>query len=112
MRMATMIGAPMNSAAANHHPIRTTRTTLSSITRLVEAISNAMAAVKSAPLRNKERASATAAYEHDDDAAPSASARRIDFGRSSGRSGLISSGEHTPAPHAESVKPRISGQRI
>ena len=33
----------------------------SSITRLVDAISKAMAAVKSAPLRNSERASATAA---------------------------------------------------
>lgn len=37
---------------------------------LVEAISNAMAAVKFAPLRKRERASATAAYEHDEDAAP------------------------------------------
>jgi SAM-dependent methyltransferase len=43
---------------------------LSSSTRFVEANSNAMAAVKLAPLRNSERASATAAYEHDDDAAP------------------------------------------
>ena len=33
----------------------------SSITRLVEANWNAIAAVKSAPLRNSERASATAA---------------------------------------------------
>jgi len=32
-----------------------------SITRLVEANSNAIAAVKSAPLRSSERASATAA---------------------------------------------------
>ena len=45
----------------------------SSTTRLVEAISKAIAAVKFAPLRNSERASATAAYEHDDEAAPSTS---------------------------------------
>ena len=42
----------------------------SSTTRFVEAISKAMAAVKLAPLRNNDRASATAAYEQDDDAAP------------------------------------------
>ena len=42
----------------------------SSMTRLVLAISNAIAAVKLAPRRNSARASATAAYEHDDEAAP------------------------------------------
>ena len=56
-----MIGPPTNSAAANCHPIRITRMTPSSITRLVEAISKAIAALKFAPLRNSERASATAA---------------------------------------------------
>ena len=51
----------------------------SSITRLVEAISNAIAAVKFAPLRNSDRASATAAYEHDEEAAPRpvATAKRL-----------------------------------
>ena len=52
----------------------------SSITRLVEAISNAMAAVKLAPLRNNDRASATAAYEHDEEAAPSPAATARDLG--------------------------------
>jgi hypothetical protein len=46
-------------------------------TRFVEANSNAMAAVKLAPLRNSERASSTAAYEHDDDAAPRRRAARL-----------------------------------
>jgi hypothetical protein len=39
----------------------TTRTTPSSITRFVEASSNTIAAVKLAPLRNNDRASAAAA---------------------------------------------------
>ncbi len=54
-----------------------------STTKLVEPISNAMAAVKFAPLRNSDRASATAAYEHDDDAAPSPAATARVRGRSS-----------------------------
>ena len=37
---------------------------------MVVAISNALAAVKFAPLRSSDRASATAAYEHDEDAIP------------------------------------------
>jgi hypothetical protein len=45
----------------NCQPISSARITPSSITRFVEAISNAIAAVKSAPLRNSARASATAA---------------------------------------------------
>ena len=42
----------------------------SSTTRLVDAISKTIAAVKLAPLRNRARARATAAYEHDEEAAP------------------------------------------
>ena len=41
-----------------------------STTRFVEPISKAIAAVKSAPLRNSDLAKATAAYEHDEEAAP------------------------------------------
>jgi hypothetical protein len=48
-------GPPVNSASVNCHPIGRARMTPSSITRLVEAISNAIAAVKSAPLRNSDR---------------------------------------------------------
>lgn len=50
------------------------RITPSSTTRLVEAISNPIAAVRFAPLRNSERASATTAYEQDDEAAASGGA--------------------------------------
>ena len=54
-------GPPTNSAAVNCQPISRARMMPNSTTRLVEPISNAMAAVKLAPLRNSDRASATAA---------------------------------------------------
>src|SRR6266853_2010230 len=57
-------------------------------------------------------ASATAAYEHDDDAAPRARAVAIDRGLSSGKSRAISRWETTAWTTAESAKPRISGHRI
>ena len=58
----TIISGPAtNSAAVNCHPSTSAITTPSSITRLVEAISNAIAATKFAPFRKSERASATAA---------------------------------------------------
>jgi hypothetical protein len=63
-----------------------------------------MAAVKFAPFRNNERASATAAYEHDDEAAPSKAIAR-DPRESSGKSRLISRIDST-------AKPRINGQKI
>ncbi len=56
---------------------------VSSSTRFVDASSNAIAAVKSAPLRKIERAMATAAYEHELDAAPSPHALKSVAGRSS-----------------------------
>ena len=84
----------------------------SSTTRLVEPISKAMAAVKSAPLRNSDRASATAAYEHDDDAAPSPVATARLRGRSSGSSRVTSSRRITACTTPDSANPRISAQRI
>ena len=56
-----MMMPPMYSAATNSHPISRYRMIPSSITRFVEANSKAMAAVKFAPLRKIDRASATAA---------------------------------------------------
>src|ERR1700731_2708295 len=105
-------GPPVNSASANCQPIRTIRMTLSSATRLVEASSNAIAAVKSAPFRKIERANATAAYEHDDDAAPSPVAIARDLGESFGSSRLISPLETTAWTTPESPKPKISGHKI
>ena len=68
----TMTKPPANSAARNCHPSRISSTNPSSKTRLVEANSKMIALGSVAPLRNSVRASATAAYEHDDDAAPNA----------------------------------------
>ena len=54
-------GPPTNSPTTNSQPSSSAITIPSSKTRLVEAISKAIDAVKSAPRRNSERASATAA---------------------------------------------------
>ena len=56
-----MIGPPVNSARVNCQPISRARMMPSSTTRLVEAISKAIAAVKLAPWRNSDLARATAA---------------------------------------------------
>ena len=56
-----MIGPPMNSARVNCHEISRARMMPSSITRLVLATSKTMAPMKLAPLRNSDRARATAA---------------------------------------------------
>jgi hypothetical protein len=84
----------------------------SSITRLVEATWNAIAAVKLAPLRKIDRANATAAYEHDEEAAPSVLARQSERGEASGSSRLISPLDTTACTTPERPKPRISAHRI
>src|SRR5207237_9740777 len=105
-------GPPMNSAAANCHPISTMMMMVNSATKLVEASSNAIAAVKSAPLRKIERARATAAYEQEDDAAPRPHAMASDFGESFGNNLVISLFETTACTTADNPKPRISGHKI
>ena len=107
-----MTGPPVNSARVNCQPMSRARITPSSMTRLVEAISNAMAAVKLAPLRNSDRASATAAYEHDDDAAPRPVASARLRGRSSPRSRTMVDFLTSAWTIAESPNPRISAQVI
>ena len=107
-----MIGPPTNSANVNCQPMSKARMMPSSITKLVEAISKAIAAVKLAPLRNSDRASATAAYEHEDDAAPKPVAMAKVFGRSSPSLLTIVLRRTTACTTAESVKPRIKAQRI
>jgi len=86
--------------------------TPSSATRFVEAISKAIAAVKCAPLRKSERARATAAYEQEDEAAPSALATRRVRGRSSPSSRPIVDLRTIAWTMEESRKPRISAQVI
>ena len=68
---------PINSAAANCHPISTHKTSPSSMTRFVLANINTIAAVKSAPFFCKLLASPLAAYEHDDEITPKNDARAI-----------------------------------
>jgi hypothetical protein len=84
----------------------------SSMTRLVEANWNAIAAVKSAPLRKIDRAKATAAYEQDEEAAPRPEAIQSERGESSGSSRLISPLEITAWTTPDRPKPRMSAQRI
>src|SRR3954453_5641200 len=62
---------PRYSASVNCQPSRTHRTSPSSHTRLVEANWNASADAADAPFWNRLLAMAMAAYEHDEDAAPS-----------------------------------------
>ena len=113
-RANTMIisGPPMNSAAVNCQPISRARMMPNSTTRFVEPISNAIAAVKLAPLRNSDRANATAAYEHDDDAAPSPAATARVRGRSSPIRLTIVERRTTACTTADRAKPRMSAHRI
>src|SRR2546425_8736564 len=87
------------------------RTRPSSKTRLVDANSKMIALTKLAPLRKRALATATAAYEQDELAAPRPHARRKPF-----KSGLPSAPatarfETTVWTIDESRKPKASGQR-
>ena len=109
-RTTIITGPPTNSAAVNCQPSSSPRMRPSSITRFVEANWNAIAEVKLAPLRNSDRAMATAAYEHDDDAAPRMVAVARLRGWSSGSSRAIVALATSASIIAESVKPRINDQ--
>jgi hypothetical protein len=82
------------------------------MTRLVDPSSKAIAAVKLAPFWNSERASATAALEQDELAAPSRVATASDRGESSGKRRLSWVFETTTCTTAERANPRIRAQRI
>lgn len=101
---------PRNSDAVNCQPIKTTRITPSSITRLVEASSKTIAAVKLPPLRKIERASASAAYEQELDATPKSVASVRLRGESSPMNFAIVLCETRAWITPESAKPRTSGQ--
>ena len=74
--MRTMRTAPpTNSASVKRQPSRTHSTSPSSQTRFVEANWNASADAADAPFWKRDFAIAIAAYEQDDEAAPSAVAR-------------------------------------
>src|SRR5919197_1366735 len=105
-------GPPTNSPSVNCQPRTSAIRIPSSTTRFVDANSKAVAAVKSAPRRKSERASATAAYEHDDDAAPRPHAIPSERGESSGSRRRISDFDTTACTAPESAKPRINAHRI
>ena len=107
-----MIGPPTNSATPNCQPNSTIKSTPSSNTKLVAANWKAIAAVKSAPLRTMERAMATAAYEHEDEAAPRLPAIRMLRGPASGSRRDISSFETISSMTAEKRNPRLSPQKM
>src|SRR6266403_4857703 len=108
----TINGPPTNSATANCQPISTMMMMVNSATKFVEASSNAIAAVKSAPLRKIDRARATAAYEQEDDAAPRPHAIASDLGESFGNNRVISLLETTACTTADKPKPRMRGHKI
>ena len=62
---------PTNSASVKRQPMNSHRTIPSSKTRFVDANWNAIAEARLAPFSNRDFAIAIAAYEHEDDAAPS-----------------------------------------
>ncbi len=67
---------PTNSASVNCQPRKIQITSPSSKTRFVDANWNAIAATRLEPFWKSDFAIAIAAYEHDDDAAPSAGRER------------------------------------
>ena len=83
---------PISSASVNCQPISTHMTMPSSTTRFVEANWNASALAEEAPAANSDLAIAIAAYEQDDDAAPSPLAS--------------ATGRTPPAPSARSMRTR------
>src|SRR6266568_1453039 len=107
-----MIGPPTNSARVNCQDSSSAMMMPSAMTSVVLAISKVIAAVKLAPRRNSARASATAAYEHDDEAAPNPVASASAFGPSSPSSRATVCRRITAWTTADSVNPRISDQVI
>src|SRR6266853_1778276 len=110
-RITAIKRPPANSAATNGQPRKIRRTRPSSNTRLVEANSKMIALTKLAPLRKSVRATATAAYEHEELAAPKPHARRKPLRSGLPRARATVRLETTVWMIAESKKPRASGHR-
>jgi hypothetical protein len=107
-----MTSPPAYSASVNCQEISSARIIPSSMTRLVLAISNTIAEVKLAPLRSSDRASATAAYEHEDDAAPRPVARVSVLGLSSPSMRVIVCRRTRAWTIADRANPSMSDQVI
>src|SRR4051794_9132821 len=111
--MTTIINTPPTySANVNCQPMSSHIMAPISITRLVEAIWKAMTEVKFAPRRNKARANATAAYEHDDEAMPRPVAVINERGRASGNNLDTCRLLTTDSTTAARKNPRINAHKI
>src|SRR3954451_17651934 len=107
-----MIGPPMNSAAANCHPMSTSRTTPSSRTRFVDANMNTIAATKSAPFWKSDFAIAVAAKEQLDEIMPNPVERATAGARWSPISRCMSSLDTNVCTAPDRVKPRTSAHSV
>src|SRR5204863_1433192 len=96
---------PTYSASVNCQPISTQRTSPSSQTRFVEANWKASADAAPAPFWNSDLAIATAAYEHELDAAPSAVAHATGRGPEPLMSASMRSRDTHACTTAENRKP-------
>src|SRR3954453_251834 len=99
---------PRYSASVNCQPSRTHRTSPSSQTRLVDANWNASALAADAPFWNRLLAIAIAAYEHDEEAAPSKVALVIGLNPSPDSARSIRSRGTQACTIADMAKPRTS----
>src|SRR5437763_1038290 len=86
--MATA-GPTLGPASVDGQPRRLAVMTANSTAGFVDAGMKTIDAVKLAPLRKMDRASAAAAYEQDDDAAPSPQAMAMERGLSTGSNFVI-----------------------
>ncbi|HZS25354.1 MAG TPA: hypothetical protein VFA30_10255 [Gaiellaceae bacterium] len=102
---------PANSASVNRQPISTQSTSPSSQTRFVDANWNASAAEADAPFWKSDFAIATAAYEHDDEAAPSAVARATAAGPEPASARSMRARGTQACTTAEIAKPRTSAHQ-
>jgi hypothetical protein len=84
----------------------------SSTTRLVEATSKAIAAVKLAPLAEQRSGQRHGGVEHEEEAAPNPAAIASVFGRSSPSRRMMVERRTTACTTADRAKPRISAHKI
>ena len=110
-RITAISRPPANSAATNCQPRRISRTRPSSKTRFVDANSKMIALTKWAPRRNRALATATAAYEQDELAAPNPRERTKPLRSGLPRTPATARFETTVCTIAESRNPKASGQK-
>ncbi len=107
-----MMAPPTNWASANCQPINSQITNPIATLRLVEANMKIIDAVKSADRANNDRASALAAYEHDELAAPSSDARVADPTVSRPSTRCIARRETNACTIPDSANPTTSAHNV